>query len=91
MGDELVPESQMKRWHNDRGKAWGTTFEGPEPILIARMELPGNLTVHLANQHGLERGAVIEMTAFRHLWAHLYAQFREGQEHYHEMPKGMVL
>lgn len=87
MGDELVPESGMQKWHNDRGLPWGTTFDGPEPVTMSRMArgVLGNATAHYYNEHD---GADVpwEQIPFAHLIAHMYGRFRKGQAHYHEGP-----
>ena len=85
MGGELIPESQMKEWHNSRGLPWGTPYEGPDPITIRRMVMCQNqdLSVHLANEHdtaSCPRGTQVE-----HMTAHMTARFRKGQEHYHQL------
>ena len=88
MGDERVPASGMKKWHNDRGIPWGTQFDGPDPITICRMARPNNMNVHLANEHGLSAGDgdPLHGVSVAHLLAHAYVRFRAGQEHYHENP-----
>jgi len=92
MTKSAVPMPQddegRRRWHLDRGVPWGEHFDGPAPITMAMMQMPGvhsgimSLSVHLANEHRAtphqDHGAEIE-----HMLAHLYGQFRPGQEHYH--------
>lgn len=86
MGDEKVPASKMKAWHNSRGLPWGTTFDGPDPITVRRMVPAGtsqlSITVHLANQHSVKAGEQ-ESQDIAHMYAHLAGRFTEGQEHYH--------
>lgn len=89
LGDHLVPESGMKRWHNDRGLPWGQTFDGPCPVTMTRMsrEPMRNIRVHLANEHNDPvRGRPHELLHQAHMEDHLYGKFREGHEHYHEEP-----
>lgn len=91
MDGQPVPESGMKEWHNSRGIPWGTSFEGPEPKTVSRMQHPDrmNLSVHLANEHGRNPGHLDVKLLGRevsHLVYHLYGIFRKGQEHYHAQP-----
>jgi hypothetical protein len=85
--EERVPEAEMGRWHNDRGLPWGGQYAGPDPITIRRMVHPGvrglSLTVHLANEHGIDSDAARRGYEIEHMHAHLVAAFRPGQEHYH--------
>lgn len=86
MDGEDVPESGMKEWHNSRGIPWGATFDGPEPKTISRMCWPGNLSVHLANEHRINSDGVRGYEQMAHMVAHTEGQFRPGQEHYHQQP-----
>jgi hypothetical protein len=78
----------MKRWHNERGLPWSTPYEGPDPITIRRMQPAGtnqiSLSVHLANEHGIDSRKALYGDEVEHMHAHLIAQFRSGQEHYHQ-------
>lgn len=78
------PDWRIKAWHNERGLPWGNPFEGPEPITVSKM-VPTrgmNMTVHLANEHGLREDHYMG-TSVAHLLAHVHGQFRPGQGHYH--------
>jgi hypothetical protein len=86
MAGELVPAGQMQKWHNDRGLPWGAVYNGPDPITIRRMVPPQNLSVHLANEHGIDPDPFkgdLHRAAWVHMSAHLSGDFRRGQEHYH--------
>lgn len=83
MGDELIPESGMAQWHNDRGQPWGATYNGPEPMTVSAQVPAGNITVHLGNQHGISPTRDPEANSHAHLVAHRDAVFRPGQGHYH--------
>lgn len=92
MGEERerVPESGMQAWHNRRGLPWGRTFNGLLPKTISRMarSVLFNIPVHLGNEHGIRtEGIPYEQLHIRHMMAHVYGEFRDGQEHYHERPK----
>lgn len=85
--EELVPASQMGRWHNERGLPWGERYAGPDPITISRMVPAGtsrlSLSVHLANQHGIDDRKAVHGAEVEHMHAHLTGRFRPGQGHYH--------
>jgi hypothetical protein len=88
--DKMPPVTDaegLKRWHNDHGLPWGATFDGPDPVTMAKMVRPGamNLTVHLANEHGVQADRY-HGTQVEHMLAHVYGRFRAGQEHYHAQP-----
>ncbi len=88
MGMDVVPESGLKHWHQERGMPWGPLYdEGPDPVTIRAMSRPvlENISVHLANEHGL-KPAPHEEEQVQHMFAHLYAMFRSGQGHYHRKP-----
>lgn len=85
---DLVPESGMKRWHQERGLPWGPLYdEGPDPVTIRLMsrKVLENITVHIANEHGIREGP-FEEAQVQHMFAHLYGIFRAGQGHYHKKP-----
>lgn len=52
--------------------------------VMVDMPDPHNMPVHLANEHRIspDRLGSTERV-LRHLDAHLYAQFRDGSDHYH--------
>ncbi len=73
--------------HHSRGIPWGPKFEGPYPITVSRMarSVLENITVHLANEHKVNSDPVpFEQRQLVHALAHMYGEFRPGQEHYHE-------
>jgi hypothetical protein len=79
----------LTRWHHEHGMPWGPQYFGPEPKVMGRMSRAAmrNITVHLANEHGINRDKhPWEQHHIQHMLAHVYGQFREGQEHYHEEP-----
>jgi hypothetical protein len=63
-----------------------------DPVTVHRVEFPSNLSVHLASAHGIGPGRIsvddaLRTSSFAHLSAHLHAEFRPGQEHYHREEK----
>lgn len=87
MGDDFVPQSEMRKWHNDRGLPWGNVFYGPEPVTMSRMarSVLGNTSLHYYNEHG-GPDVPFEQVSVMHMIAHMYGRFRKGQAHYHEEP-----
>lgn len=84
-----MSEDQLRKEHHEAGLPWGLQFLGPYPITVRRMarDVLSNITVHLANEHGLKTSGLPEQHHIQHLLAHLYGRFRRGQEHYHEAPE----
>lgn len=78
---------EVKEWHNARGIFWGTTFDGPDAVTMAKAAWPGNLSVHLANEHRVDSDKVRGYEQMAHMTAHTEGRFRPGQEHYHA-PQG---
>lgn len=84
MAGEMIHESRMKQWHNDRGLPWGTPFEGPDPVVVSRQVMPNNIKAHLANEHGINPDSMsAERRHVEHAFAHMYGKFQAGQGHYH--------
>jgi hypothetical protein len=50
--------------------------------ILVDMPYPGNMSVHLANEHGANPDRWQD-NYIAHLAAHLYGDFRDGSEHYH--------
>lgn len=79
-----LTDADRKRWHNERGIFWGTPFSGPDPVTMAKAAWPGNLSVHLANEHRVNSDLV---PGYEQMAAHTEGRFSHGQEHYHA-PQG---
>lgn len=73
--------------HHAQGLPWGPEFHGPDPVTMSRMSrsVLHNITVHLANEHKVNPDKIPdEQRHWRHALAHMYGEFRPGQEHYHD-------
>jgi hypothetical protein len=61
-------------------------LEPGEVKVIRAMPRPGNMTVHLANEHGVNPDPFkddLHRTAWVHMDAHVHGRFRDGAEHWH--------
>lgn len=82
----VEPDAQAARHHAD-GLPWGPVYHGPYPVTVRRMSrrVLDNITVHLANEHRINPDPIPhEQRHLRHMLAHMYGEFRGGQEHYHD-------
>lgn len=80
-------EDELAAYRYEHGLPWGPIFRGKYPFTVSQMsrDVLGNITVHLANEHRVSPDKIpFEQLHWRHALAHVYGEFRPGQEHYHD-------